>query len=45
MWLLNKDGSEKKIPKVIKVMFSKTLLAIYLPVIVVILIVFVNTYI
>lgn len=45
MWLLNNDGSEKKIPKQIKVMCSKTLLPIYIPIIIVIVVVFINSYI
>lgn len=44
MWLPNKDGSNKKAPKEIEVMFSKTLIPIYIPTITVIIFVFINSY-
>lgn len=31
MWLTNKDDSKKKIPSIVSVMFSKTLIPIYAP--------------
>lgn len=45
MWLPNKDGSKKKTPTVTKVMFSKTLLPIYGLTIMVIIFIFINSYI
>lgn len=42
MWLPNKDGSKKKSPNEIEVMFSTTLIPLYLPIIIVILIIFIH---
>lgn len=44
MWLPNKDGSNKKIPNEKDVMLSKTLVPIYIPTILVIIFVFINSY-
>lgn len=44
MWLINSDGTEKKIPKTMEVMFSKTLLPIYIPNIIVIIFLLINSY-
>ena len=44
MWLPNKDGSNKKAPNELKIMFSKTLLPIYIPTIIVVIFVFINSY-
>lgn len=44
MWLPNKDGSNKKAPNELEVMFSKTLLPIYIPTITVVIFVFINSY-
>lgn len=45
MWLPNKDGSNKQTPKDIEIMFSKTIMPIYLPIIVVIISLFIGSYI
>lgn len=45
MWLSNEDGTNKKAPKEIEVMCSKTLLPIYIPIIIVIILGFINSYI
>lgn len=45
MWLINKDGKNKKNPWVITAMFSKTLIPIYIPIIVLITFMFLNSYI
>ena len=44
MWLINPDGTEKRIPKEIEVMLSKTLLPIYIPIIIVIISLLINSY-
>ena len=33
MWLLNEDGTSKKEPSIIRIMFTKTLWPFYLPII------------
>ncbi len=43
MWLPNKDGSNKKIPNAIEVMFTKTLKSIYIPIIVVIIFILISS--
>ncbi len=43
MWLKNKNRTEKKNPNVLKVMFTKTLTPIYIPIIIVNIILFVNS--
>lgn len=44
MWLPNKDGSNKKAPNILEVMFSKTLLPIYVTTIIVVTYIFINSY-
>ncbi|MFR7994557.1 MAG: hypothetical protein ACLU6S_07195 [Clostridium sp.] len=44
MWLPNKNGSNKKAPNILEVMFSTTLLPIYVPTIIVVIFVFINSY-
>lgn len=42
MWLPNKDGSKKQIPTVVRLMFTKTLIPIYLPLLAVSIIVLIT---
>ncbi|MEL5899106.1 hypothetical protein AAGC94_13670 [Clostridium sporogenes] len=43
-WLKNDDGSKKTEPNVISEMFTKTLLPMYLPLLITVIILFINTY-
>lgn len=45
MWLGNKDGTKKEVPSIYGVMFTKTLLPLYLPIIVAIILFFINTFV
>lgn len=42
MWLTNGDGSQKEAPSIVKVMFTKTLIPIYLPLLVLSIIVLIT---
>ncbi|MBQ2815888.1 hypothetical protein IJD15_02400 [bacterium] len=44
MWLPNKNNQSRKVPSILRVMFTKTLLPLYLPIIVTIIFMFVNSY-
>lgn len=44
MWLKNKDGQARKKPKILRIMFTKTLTPIYLPMVVLIIFMFVNSF-
>lgn len=44
MWLDNKEGTVKKEPNIFMIMFTKTLLPIYLPILLVVILLFTNTF-
>lgn len=44
MWLTGNGGKEKKAPSVARVMFTKTLTPLYLPILFTIIFMFINTY-
>lgn len=44
-WLKNDDGSEKTEPNVVSVMMTKTLRTMYLPLLLAVIILFINTYV
>lgn len=43
-WIRNDDGSEKTEPNIVSIMFSKTLLPMYLPLFLAVIILLINTY-
>lgn len=44
MWLDDKDGTVKKEPNIFRIMFTKTLLPIYLPILLAVILLFINTF-
>jgi hypothetical protein len=44
MWMPNKDGSTKKVPRMIQIMFTKTLLSLYGILLLATVIFFINSY-
>ncbi len=44
MWISDNDKFDKKEPNILEIMFSKTLFPIYIPIIIIIIFLFINSY-